>query len=60
MRAIWNGFISFGLVTIPVSIGNAQQRKDVSFRNLARESMRPVKQKRWIPSATSRSAPTSW
>lgn len=49
MRAIWNGFISFGLVTIPVSIGNAQQRKDVSFRNLARETMRPVKQKRWDP-----------
>ena len=49
MRAIWNGFISFGLVTIPVSIGNAQQRKDVSFRNLSRETMRPVKQKRWDP-----------
>ena len=49
MRAIWNGFISFGLVTIPVSIGNAQQRKDVSFRNLARETMRPVRQKRWDP-----------
>lgn len=49
MRAIWNGFVSFGLVTIPVSIGNAQQRKDISFRNLARETMRPVKQKRWDP-----------
>jgi len=49
MRAIWKGFISFGLVTIPVGIGNAQQRKDVSFRNLSRESMVPVKQKRWDP-----------
>ncbi len=49
MRAIWKGFISFGLVTIPVAIGNAQQRRDVSFRNLSRESMVPVKQKRWDP-----------
>lgn len=49
MRAIWNGFISFGLVTIPVSVGLAQQRKDVSFRTLSRATMRPVKQKRWDP-----------
>ena len=49
MRAIWKGFISFGLVTIPVGIGLAQQRREVSFRNLSRESMVPVKQKRWDP-----------
>ncbi len=49
MRAIWNGFISFGLVTIPVAVGIAQQRSDVSFRTLSRATMRPVKQKRWDP-----------
>jgi DNA end-binding protein Ku len=49
MRAIWNGFISFGLVTIPVSVGLAQQRSDVSFRTLSRANMTPVKQKRWDP-----------
>lgn len=49
MRAIWNGFISFGLVTIPVSVGLAQQRNDVSFRTLSRATNRPVKQKRWDP-----------
>lgn len=49
MRAIWNGFISFGLVTIPVSVGLAQQRSDVSFRTLSRETLRPVRQKRWDP-----------
>lgn len=49
MRAIWNGFISFGLVTIPVSVGLAQQRSDVSFRTLSRETLQPVKQKRWDP-----------
>ena len=49
MRAIWNGFISFGLVTIPVSVGLAQQRSDISFRTLSRETLQPVKQKRWDP-----------
>lgn len=49
MRAIWNGFISFGLVTIPVSVGLAQQRSDVSFRTLSRATNQPVKQKRWDP-----------
>ena len=49
MRAIWNGFVSFGLVTIPVSVGLAQQRSDVSFRTLSRETGQPVKQKRWDP-----------
>lgn len=47
MRAIWKGFISFGLVTIPVNVGIAQDRKDPSFRTLVRETMRPVRQKRW-------------
>ncbi len=49
MRAIWKGFISFGLVTIPVGVGIAQQRKDVSFRTLSKASLVPVKQKRWDP-----------
>jgi DNA end-binding protein Ku len=49
VRAIWNGYISFGLVTIPVSVGLAQQRSDVSFRTLSRETGQPVKQKRWDP-----------
>lgn len=49
MRAIWNGFVSFGLVTIPVSVGLAQQRNDVSFRTLTRAGLQPVKQKRWDP-----------
>lgn len=51
MRAIWKGYISFGLVTIPVGIGLAQQRKDVSFRTLSKANMVPVKQKRWDPVA---------
>ncbi len=49
MRAIWKGFVSFGLVTIPVNVGIAQDRRDPSFRTLVRDSMQPVRQKRWDP-----------
>ncbi|TRY19387.1 Ku protein [Tessaracoccus rhinocerotis] len=33
-RAIWNGSISFGLVTIPVKLYGATDDKDVSFRQV--------------------------
>ncbi|HXV34801.1 MAG TPA: Ku protein [Gaiellaceae bacterium] len=49
MRTIWNGSINFGLVTIPIGLAVAQQRKDVSFRTLHRECGTPIKQKRWCP-----------
>ena len=49
MRTIWNGSLSFGLVTIPVGLAVAQQRHDVAFRSLHRECGTPIKQKRWCP-----------
>jgi len=49
MRTIWNGSLSFGLVTIPVGLAVAQQRQDVSFRTLHRACGSPIKQKRWCP-----------
>ena len=49
MRTIWNGSLSFGLVTIPVGLGVAQQRQDVAFRTLHRECGTPIKQKRYCP-----------
>jgi DNA end-binding protein Ku len=49
MRTIWNGSLSFGLVTIPVGLAVAQQRRDVSFRTLHRECGTPIKQKRFCP-----------
>jgi DNA end-binding protein Ku len=49
VRTIWNGSLSFGLVTIPVGLAVAQQRKDVSFRTLHRECGTPIKQKRFCP-----------
>lgn len=36
-RAIWNGSISFGLVTIPVKLYGATEDKDVSFRQVHAE-----------------------
>jgi DNA end-binding protein Ku len=49
MRAIWKGYVTFGLVTIPVGVGPAQHRNEVSFRTLSRKHMTPIKQKRWDP-----------
>lgn len=33
-RAVWKGAISFGLITIPVSLYSATEAKDVSFRQV--------------------------
>jgi DNA end-binding protein Ku len=49
MRTIWNGSIAFGLVSIPIGLAVAQQRKDIAFRTLHRECGTPIKQKRWCP-----------
>src|SRR5207247_1993990 len=49
MRTIWNGSISFGLVSIPIGLAVATQRSDVAFRTLHRECGTPIKQKRWCP-----------
>jgi DNA end-binding protein Ku len=53
MRTIWNGSISFGLVSIPIGLAlatkPAARSKDVSFRTLHRDCGTPIKQKRWCP-----------
>jgi DNA end-binding protein Ku len=53
MRTIWNGSISFGLVSIPIGLAlatkPAAKSSDVSFRTLHRECGTPIKQKRWCP-----------
>jgi DNA end-binding protein Ku len=45
-HAIWKGSISFGLVTIPVTLYPAEERRDLSFRMLDSRDMTPVKQRR--------------
>src|SRR4051795_9084987 len=53
MRTMWNGSISFGLVTIPVGLAPATKpaarQSDVAFRQLHRECGTPIRQKRWCP-----------
>ena len=48
-RAIWRGAISFGMVSIPVKLYSAVDSKDISFRQLAKEDLQPIKQLRWSP-----------
>lgn len=46
MRAIWKGTISFGLVSIPVSLYPAIQREELHFRLLRATDHSPVNYKR--------------
>src|SRR5476651_2834583 len=46
MRSMWNGSISFGLVTIPVSLYPATRREELSFRLLRASDQSPVNYKR--------------
>ncbi len=48
-RSIWNGVISFGMVSIPVKLYTATQSKDISFHLLHEECHSRLKQKRWCP-----------
>src|SRR3989442_15535896 len=48
-RAIWTGTISFGLVTVPVKLYSAIDRKTVRFHQLSRKTGVRVAQKRVDP-----------
>jgi DNA end-binding protein Ku len=48
MRAIWNGHITFGLVSIPVGLYSAVEASEhVSFRLLHRKDMAPIAYKKF-------------
>ncbi len=49
-RPIWNGSISFGLVTIPVRLFTAVREKNLHFRTLHDQDHVPLKQKMYCPS----------
>ncbi len=49
MRPFWKGYISFGLVTIPVKLYVATEQKDVRFRLLHKECLTPIKNQRFCP-----------
>jgi DNA end-binding protein Ku len=46
MRAIWKGTISFGLISIPISLYPATQRDELKFRLLRKSDLSPVNYKR--------------
>lgn len=46
MRAIWKGSISFGLVSIPISLLPAMRREELKFRLLRKSDHSPVNYKR--------------
>jgi DNA end-binding protein Ku len=46
MRAIWKGSISFGLVSIPISLYPATRRDELKFRLLRAKDLSPVNYKR--------------
>ena len=48
-RSIWNGVISFGMVSIPVKLYTATQGKDISFHLLHKECGARLQQLRWCP-----------
>ena len=48
-RSIWNGLISFGMVSIPVKLYAATESKDISFHLLHQECGSRLKQLRWCP-----------
>jgi DNA end-binding protein Ku len=48
-RSIWNGVISFGMVSIPVKLFTGTESKDISFNLLHKEDNVRIKQLRWCP-----------
>lgn len=50
-RSIWNGAISFGLVTIPVKLYTATRSHDLSFNQLHKGTNSRIKYKKWSPVA---------
>lgn len=48
-RPIWKGYLTFGLVTIPIRILVAEDPKDVRFRLLHKSCGTPIQNRRWCP-----------
>lgn len=46
MRAIWKGSISFGLVYIPIAVYPATREEKISFRQLRKTDLSPIKYKK--------------
>ncbi|MDW7673103.1 MAG: Ku protein [Bacillota bacterium] len=49
MQTVWKGSVSFGLLNVPVKMGVATSRENISFRTLHKECNTPIQQKRYCP-----------
>ncbi|MEI6100255.1 MAG: Ku protein [Eubacteriales bacterium] len=47
MQTVWKGAISFGLLNVPVKMGAATHRENISFRQLHKNCNTPINQKRF-------------
>ncbi len=47
MQTVWKGAISFGLLNVPVKMGSATQKENISFRQLHKACNTPINQKRF-------------
>ena len=48
-RPIWKGYLTFGLVTIPIRLLTAEDAKDIRFRLLHQSCGTPIQNRRWCP-----------
>ncbi len=46
---VWQGYLSFGLISVPIRLFTAARPKKVSFRQIVKETGRPVKQQLFSP-----------
>ncbi|HHY38850.1 MAG TPA: Ku protein [Clostridia bacterium] len=49
MRALWTGHLTFGLVTIPIRVFLAAQRRAIHFTQLHRKCGSPIRYRKWCP-----------
>jgi len=47
MKAVWKGYIGFGLANIPIALYSAVEQERISFRLLHEEDNAPIKYKRF-------------
>lgn len=46
MRSVWNGNISFGLVSIPIKLYSAVSQRSIGFKLLCKDCMTPIRYER--------------
>lgn len=46
MRSVWNGSISFGLVSIPIKLYSAVSQRSIGFKLLCKDCMTPIRYER--------------